>query len=85
MLHSARRRSMIRGHAFCLTVDDVLAMHAETGGSCPVTGRQFCKNKGARGPGIDSPSLDRIDDSKGYTPENTRLVSFGANTRKKRK
>lgn len=39
----------------------------------------FHRDNGSRGPCDNSPSLDRIDPTKGYTPENTRVVSYKGN------
>lgn len=51
---------------------------------CPVTGFRFeLKQKMLNGaPHPLMPSLDRINSAKGYTPSNTRIVSFWANISK---
>ncbi len=46
------------------------------GGECQMTGIPFNLDGGRT---WDSPSLDRIDNSKGYTPENTRVVLYAVN------
>ena len=49
-------------------------------GKCEVTGLPFSmegQNKGRCGP--FRPSIDRIDASKGYTPENCRVICWGLN------
>ena len=50
------------------------------GGACEVTGLPFTYSLQARNPW--SPSIDRIDPSKGYTLENTRVVVWIYNTAK---
>jgi hypothetical protein len=46
---------------------------------CPVLGIPLIKNGGGWGQKDCSPSLDRIDPNKGYTKENTIVVSWRAN------
>jgi hypothetical protein len=45
---------------------------------CPVLGLPLYRNK--RFGGANSPSLDRIDPSKGYTKDNVHVISHRANT-----
>jgi hypothetical protein len=49
-------------------------------GTCEVTGIVFKQENGVAGP--YTASLDRIDNAKGYTPENTRLVIWAFNRAK---
>lgn len=46
-------------------------------GVCEVSGVAFVLRKGYRGPYV--PSVDRRDCSKGYTPENCRLILWALN------
>ena len=47
---------------------------------CPVLGLRLDYFRKGRGSHYDySPSLDRVDPAKGYTPENTRVISNRAN------
>ena len=48
---------------------------------CPVLGIRLKPSKGRAGP--SSPSLDRIDPTKGYVPGNVVIVSWRANEIKK--
>lgn len=71
MLREARKRAQARGLEFSLTPDDVpVPSH------CPVLGIPLSTDDGDWN---TSPSLDRIDPKKGYTPDNVRVISFRAN------
>lgn len=73
MLLNARNRAGKRGLAFDLTEDQiVIPSH------CPVLGIELTWE----GDRANSPSLDRLDNSKGYTLENCRMISFRANSLK---
>lgn len=77
LLGHCRRRAKKRGKDFSLTlewVDERLLA-----GVCEVTGISFAM-KGSRHPFM--PSIDRIDSSKGYTPENSRVVLWMINAAK---
>jgi hypothetical protein len=76
MLATARVNSKKRGHPPpTLTIDDVES--ALEPGACAVTGIAFAWGTGARGP--LTPSLDRIDASRPYTPDNFRVVLWAVN------
>lgn len=64
---SARARAKRKGLEFTLDVKDVVIPEV-----CPVLGIN-----------MESPSLDRKDNSKGYTKDNTRVISNRANSLKK--
>lgn len=75
MLRAAKRRSKERGQPFSLTPDDLVSLIYRSDGRCEVSGVPFSEvavNGSARKPLVAS--LDRIDNSQGYTPENVRLV-----------
>lgn len=80
MLVEAKSRAKLKGLEFSLKVEDV-----KWNSICPVLGIpiSFQRNKG---PGGDdnSPSLDRIDNTKGYVQGNVRLISNRANKLKNR-
>ena len=76
---NARYRARQKGLEFTITSDWVRERLER--GVCEVTGEPFIYGRGmARGP--NSPSLDRIDPSKGYTPDNTRVVIWAYNAAK---
>jgi hypothetical protein len=60
----ARQRAEQRGLEFTITIDDIRIPT-----HCPVFGTP-----------LSSPSLDRFDNDRGYTPENIRVISRRANT-----
>lgn len=68
---SARRR----GLAFCLEETDLMLPE-----KCPVLGIKLRVGKGVQGPA--SPSVDRIDTTKGYVRGNVVVVSSRANSLK---
>lgn len=73
MVDGARRRAKQRGLAFTITRADVrIPSH------CPALGIKLGKG-GKRQACDNSPSLDRIDNTKGYIPGNVVVVSNLAN------
>src|SRR6266436_5014533 len=74
ILRSARYRARKKNIPFSITVKDI---HIPS--RCPVLGISLRSNLGNKKPGRDSPSLDRIDSSKGYVPGNVMVISWRAN------
>lgn len=72
MFWAARDRAKRAGIEFTIKLSD-LRIPAR----CPVLGMPLVRRGGKAQP--DSPSLDRIDSSKGYTPANTMIISHRAN------
>lgn len=72
----ARRRSRNKNILFSLKNEDVLIPTV-----CPVFGFPLVKRK-EKGPGFCSPSIDRINNNKGYTPKNIQIISNKANIMK---
>lgn len=75
-----KRRALRRTTEFTITLDDVGEMWRATKGRCALTGILFDESNVksfSRRPWV--PSLDRIDHSKGYTRENTRLICVAMN------
>lgn len=74
----SRRISEARQRAECsVTVDFLMRMYSDLDGRCSVSGIPM--RVGAAKRAFDSMSVDRIDSSKGYTEENTRLVIWAVN------
>lgn len=75
MLNWARKRAKDKGIDFSITSEDIYIPDV-----CPVLGIPLFKGEGSRTD--NSPSLDRIDNTKGYIKGNVCVVSFRANALK---
>lgn len=77
MFHGAKKRAKQKRMDFSITADFVYQNIPEF---CPILGIKIT----LCGPNQDgnSPSLDRVDNSKGYTLNNTRIISHRANSLK---
>jgi hypothetical protein len=75
MLYRAEKRAAARGLDFNLTIDDVVIPS-----HCPVLGMTLLIREGGRAGAADnSPTLDRINNSKGYVKGNVCVISWRAN------
>lgn len=77
LLAYTRRRALARGLEFTITEADVVIPSV-----CPILGIELRSTFGSGGrPGGDagSPSIDRIDNQRGYVPGNIVIVSWRAN------
>ncbi len=72
LLWSAKNRSKSKGIPFAITVKDIVVPDV-----CPVLGIPLYIKKGKAGP--NSPSLDRIENKKGYVQGNICVISYRAN------
>ncbi len=73
MLHAAARRARLKNLPFTITAEDIIIPEF-----CPLFyWVKLIVNDGLRQD--NSPSLDRIDNSLGYTPNNIRVISYRAN------
>lgn len=77
MHQRAKVRCKISGRDFNISVDDITIPDV-----CPILGIPININSGKSGAYKNSPSLDRIDNSKGYTPDNIQVISQQANAMK---
>lgn len=77
MLKSAKERARKAGVPFDLTADDIVIPL-----DCPILGTRLARKLGSKGPGHNSPSLDRIIPSRGYVPGNVLVISNRANRAK---
>lgn len=72
LFNQARFRAKKKGVAFEICLDDL-----EIPVYCPVFGLKLQFNPGRRQD--NSYSIDRLDNGKGYTKENSRVISWRAN------
>lgn len=79
-IRGAKRRATRKGRDCDLTQDDAKFLWDRCNGSCEVTGIQFdfTRIKGQKSRPF-SPSIDRLDNSKGYTRDNVRVVCTSVN------
>lgn len=77
MHQRAKGRSKEYNREFTIKVEDVIIPDR-----CPILGIQLNMNSGRSGAYDNSPSMDRIDNSKGYTKENIHVISQLANRMK---
>lgn len=77
MHQRAKQRSKETGKEFSIDVTDIVIPDV-----CPVLGIPLNMNSGKSGAYRNSPSLDRIDNSKGYVKGNIQVISQLANAMK---
>lgn len=79
MYSLAKQRAKTSGIEFSISVDDIPDMPEV----CPIFLVPFEPRRGeGKGANVYSPSLDRIDTTKGYVPGNLRIISYRANRSK---
>jgi len=71
----AKQRARKRGLDFTISIDDIVIPAV-----CPILLITLANVEGKCT--SNSPSIDRLDNAKGYTKENIRVISWLANTRK---
>lgn len=80
-LYAAKRRAKAKGLEFSVSIDDIMPLPEK----CPVLGIQLNYYGAKRSNGVgggfidDSPTVDRIDSTKGYVSGNVRVISWRAN------
>ena len=77
MHQRAKQRCKENGREFNLEVSDIVIPDI-----CPVLGIKLNMNSGKSGAYRNSPSLDRVDNNKGYTKDNIQVISQLANAMK---
>lgn len=78
MWHKAKTRALAKDLDFSLTVGWV--EERTVAGVCELTGMPFEFYSDSNEQNPYAPSIDRIDSSKGYTPENCRVILWAVNT-----
>lgn len=77
MLRRAKRRAILFNREFALSLEDI-----EVPEYCPAIGIPLKVVTGRSGGGQGSPSLDRIDNDRGYVKDNVQVISRLANQMK---
>lgn len=72
LYNSAKHNAYRRGTDSSLRPEDIVIPKV-----CPVFGIPLYRQKGARSD--NSPSIDRLDNTKGYTKDNIWIISWKAN------
>lgn len=76
-LNSIKKRAEQKDIPFDLNLEDIVFPE-----KCPVFGFNLSRNEDYQGPAKNSPSVDRIDPSKGYVKDNIQIISHLANAMK---
>jgi hypothetical protein len=71
---TAKWRAKRTGMPFNIEVEDLVVPE-----TCPVFGIPLVPTYGTGKRNDGTPSLDRLDNTKGYTKDNIRMISFKAN------
>jgi len=70
-----RKHAEARKLAFDLTIEEAWELFEEQGGLCALTGLPLSQRPSSGGaPTAESASLDRIDNTRGYSPDNVQWV-----------
>lgn len=78
LVYSSRHRAKNKNIEHTIKADDVIIPT-----HCPYLGIELQLTKRDKGTSRDAwPTIDRIDNTKGYTPDNIEIISFKANTMK---
>lgn len=76
LINASKQRAKNKNRDHSITVEDIKAIYPSDG-CCPIFGMKLeFNNAGFR---ENSPSIDRIDSTKGYTPNNIQIISWKAN------
>lgn len=77
MYQRAKQRARLYKREFSICIEDIKIPDV-----CPILGIPLGAVSGKSGGKANSPSLDRIDESKGYTVDNIHVISHKANMMK---
>lgn len=76
LINASKQRATLKNIEHTLTLDELKSIYP-TDNKCPVFGVEL--KFGDAGFRDTSPSIDKIDPSKGYTLDNVQVISWGAN------
>jgi hypothetical protein len=76
LINASKQRAKDKNRVHEITVKDIKAIYP-IDGKCPIFGIQLEFN--SAGFRENSPSIDRIDSSRGYTVDNIQIISWKAN------
>ena len=76
LINASKQRARNKKREHTITVEDIKAIFPSDG-CCPIFGMKLEFN--TTGFKDNSPSIDRIDSAKGYTPDNIQIISWKAN------
>lgn len=76
LINASKQRAKSKGREHNITIEDLKAIYPSDG-RCPIFGNILEFNEA--GFRDSSPSIDRIDSSKGYTIDNIQVISWKAN------
>lgn len=76
LLNASKQRAILKNREHSITLEDIKELYP-IDGKCPVFG--FDLEFNSEGFKETSPSIDRIDSSKGYTKDNIQIISWKAN------
>ena len=76
LLNASKQRARNKNREHTITVNDIKEIYPKDG-CCPIFGMKLEFN--SAGFRENSPSIDRIDSTKGYTPDNIQIISWKAN------
>ena len=76
LINASKQRAKNKNREHNITVEDIKAIYP-LNGCCPIFGMKLEFN--SAGFRENSPSIDRIDSTKGYTPDNIQIISWKAN------
>ena len=80
IVRKSRERAKVKSLSFNLTEQSVLGIIEAQNGKCALTGIEFSTQNSDEGRRLPfAPSADRLDNAKGYTHDNIRIVCVIAN------
>ena len=80
LLNASKQRATTKNREHTITLQDIKNKYP-IDSKCPIFGIELeFNNTGFRD---NSPSIDRIDSTKGYTPDNIQIISWKANSIKR--